>query len=160
MPLYVGNTRVSKENRQNSSSLVSLTAAWTQIQPLLLKKGGKGLDTGAKIVLANWRGDAETRRFAGLGSSGRGDQAGTGKTRELLFPASGRKHQHRDGHLQNGGAHQQHWMVAGRILREPGQPHNMRWTNDRYTSRGLSDMLTMDFIKEPSHCLGHGGAEG
>ncbi len=123
MPLYVGNTRVSKENRQNSSSLVSLTAAWTQIQPLLLKKGGKGLDTGAKIVLANWRGDAETRRFPDWGALAEAIKQELGKRENYFFQASGRKHQHRDGHLQDGGAHQQHWMVAGRILCEPGQPH-------------------------------------
>jgi len=147
MPLYVGNTRVSKENRHNSSSLTSLAVAWAQIQPLLLQKGGKGLDTGAKIVLANWRGDAETRRFPDWGGLAGAIKQELGKRENYFFQEAGENINIETVIFKTEVPTSSIGWSQTEFFANLGNPINMRWTNDRYTSRGLSDMLTMDFIK-------------
>jgi len=147
MPLYVGNTRVSKENRHHSSSLASLTAAWALIQPLLLKKGGKGLDTGAKIVLATWRGDAETRRFPDWGGLAEAIKQELGKRENYFFQQAGENINIETVIFKTEVPTSSIGWSQAEFFENLGNPINKRWTNDRYSSRGLSDMLTMDFIK-------------
>lgn len=146
MPLYVGNTRVSKENRHHSISLVSLAAAWAQIQPLLLKKGGKGLDTGAKIVLATWRGDAETRRFPDWGGLAEAIKQELGKRENYFFEQAGENINIETVIFKTEVPTSSIGWSQAEFFENLGNAINKRWTNDRYSSRRLSDMLTMDFL--------------
>ena len=114
MPLYVGESRVSRKNFFNRSSLTSLEAAWLQIQPLLLNPP---LENSARIVLAKWRGDTEIRRFASWAELTKAIKKELGRRENYFLPAAGRKPQYRYRHFQDGGAHQQHRMDADEVLR-------------------------------------------
>ena len=59
--LHVGEARISRRNAFNRRRLCGLSEAWKNIQPLL---ADRNLDNGARIVLANWRGDQPVRHYA------------------------------------------------------------------------------------------------
>ena len=59
--LHVGEARISRKNAFNRKTLCTLSEAWKNVQPQL---ADKNLENGARIVLANWRGDQPVRRYA------------------------------------------------------------------------------------------------
>ena len=148
MPLYVGGARISRKNRFNRSSLCSLDTAWAQIRTLL---ANRSLEGGAKIVLANWRGDAETRRFPDWGALAEAIKQELGKRENYFFQEAGENINIETVIFKTEVPTSSIGWSQAEFFANLGNPINMRWTNDRYTSRGLSDMLTMDFIK--SHPL-------
>jgi hypothetical protein len=148
MPLYVGDSRVSRKNFFNRSSLTSLNAAWTQIEPLLLRKAGKGLETGVKIVLANWRGDTETRRFRDWGELTDAITQELGKRENYFFQQAGENLNIATVTFKTDVPTSSIGWTQGDFFENLGNPANVRWPNEQFSSRAMSDMMTMDFIKE------------
>ncbi len=150
MPLHVGDARVSRKNAFNRRSLVSLIDAWALLQPLLRNPS---LEMSSRIVLANWRGDTETRRFANWEDLARAIKLELGRRENYFFEQAGENLNIETVIFKTEVPTSSIGWTQTKFFEELGNPINGRWFNERVSSRALSDMMLTDFIKEDRHSL-------
>ena len=150
MPLYVGDTRISRKNLLNRSSLCSLANAWTRIQPLLQNRS---LEGGARIVLAKWRGDPEVRRFAGWAELTKALKEELGRRENYFFQQQGENLNIETVIFKTDVPTSSIGWSEPQFFAELGHPGNGRWFDERVSSRALADMMLTDFIKDDPGAL-------
>lgn len=142
--LHVGEARISRKNAFNRRSLCALSEAWKNIQPLL---ADRNLHNGARIVLANWRGDQLDRRCANWQELAKAIKLELGRRENYFFGQVGENLNIDTVIFKTDVPASSAGWSEPQFFAELGHPGNGRWFDERVSSRALADMLVTDFIK-------------
>lgn len=148
--LHVGQARISRKNAFNRSALCALPEAWKKIQPLLRDRN---LENGARIVLANWRGDQPVRRFADWDELAKAIRLELGRRENYFFGQPGENLNIDSVIFKASVPTSSIGWAEPQFFAELGHPGNGRWFDERVSSRALSDMLVTDFVKDDAKLL-------
>jgi hypothetical protein len=148
--LHVGETRISRKNAFNRKSLCALSEAWKNLQPLL---ADRNLDNGARIVLANWRGDQPVRRYANWKELATAIKLELGRRENYFFGQVGENLNIDTVIFKTDVPASSSGWAEPQFFAELGHPGNGRWFDERISSRALADMLVTDFIKDDPRLL-------
>lgn len=147
--LYVGEARISRRNAFHRRSLCALPEAWKNIRPLL---GDPHLDNGARIVLANWRGDQPVRHFADWQALARAVKLELGRRENYFFGQVGENLNIDTVIFRTEVPASSAGWSEPQFFAELGHPGNGRWVDEHVSSRALAEILVTDTFKD-DHAL-------
>ena len=148
--LHVGEARISRKNAFNRRTLCALSEAWKNVQPQL---ADRNLENGARIVLANWRGDQPVRRYANWNELAKAIKLELGRRENYFFGQVGENLNIDTVIFKTDVPASSSGWSEPQFFAELGHPGNGRWFDERVSSRALGDMLVTDFVKDDSKLL-------
>ena len=148
--LHVGEARISRKNAFNRKTLCPLSEAWKNVQPQL---ADRNLENGARIVLANWRGDQPVRRYANWNELAKAIKLELGRRENYFFGQVGENLNIDTVIFKTDVPASSSGWSEPQFFAELGHPGNGRWFDERVSSRALGDMLVTDFVKDNSKLL-------
>lgn len=146
MPLYIGDTRVSRKNFFGRTSLIALEPAWAILEPLL-HDPSRARD--AKIVLAKWRGDEQDRRFNTWNLLAAAIQTElTTKRANYFYQQKGENLNVETVIFRSEVPTSSIGWTQPQFFEELGHPCNKRWAyGEDWSSRAMAELMSADFIK-------------
>jgi hypothetical protein len=155
MSVYIGASRISRKNFFNRSSLTSLEVAWRNLKEFF----EKGVGASAKILLVEWRGDQEVRRFTTWTELANALSLQVKTRKNYFFGLKGENENIGTVVFKTDVPTSSIGWSETKFFEELGHPRNRRSYGEQVSSRTLSDLLTIDFIKNDQELFAMVGEE-